>query len=107
MIPRGANKRSGQCALQRLRLVAKIEHDVEQFLDRIAHATVPSVTAPYENRIWQLEERRIELSEKTANCGRPLRSFVLTSPCNLWASERLEDKKKVLKLAFADRLAYV
>jgi hypothetical protein len=96
--------------------LAKIEHDVEQFLDRIAHATVPSVIATYESRIQQLEERRIELSEKIANCGRPLRSFdetlrtslaFLANPCNLWASERPEDKKKVLKLAFADRLAYV
>jgi hypothetical protein len=45
---------------------------------------------------------------RITNCGRPLRSFdetlrtslaSLASPCNLWASERLEDKKKVLKLA--------
>jgi hypothetical protein len=31
----------------------------------------------------------------------------LANPCNLWASERLEHKKAVLKLAFADRLTYV
>jgi hypothetical protein len=54
--------------------------------------------------------------EKIANCGRPLRSFdetlrtsldFLANPCNLWGSERLEHKKAVVKLAFADRLAYV
>lgn len=31
----------------------------------------------------------------------------LADPWNLWASERLEHKKAVLKLAFVDRLAYV
>jgi site-specific DNA recombinase len=31
----------------------------------------------------------------------------LAIPWNLWASERLEHEKAVLKLAFADRLAYV
>lgn len=31
----------------------------------------------------------------------------LANPGNLWASEQLKHKKAVLKLAFADRLAYV
>ena len=96
--------------------LTKIERDVEQFLDRIAQAQLPSVIAAYENRIRQLEERKIELNEKIANCGRPLRNFdealrtsldFLANPWNLWASERLEHKKAVLKLAFADRLTYV
>lgn len=96
--------------------LAKIERDVEQFLDRIAQAQLPSVITAYENRIRRLEERKIEIGERITNCGRPLRSFdealrtsldFLANPCNLWASERLEHKKAVLKLAFADRLAYV
>jgi len=37
-------------------------------------------------------------------CGR---LNFLANPWNLWASERLEHKKAVLKLAFVDRLAYV
>jgi len=77
---------------------------------------LPSVISTYENRIRQLEERRIELNERIANCGRPLRSFdetlrtlldFLENPWNLWASERLEHKKAVLTLAFTDRLSYV
>jgi len=96
--------------------LAKVERDVEQFLDRIAQAQLPSVITAYENRIRRLEERKIEINEKIANCGRPLRSLdetlrtsldFLANPCNLWASERLEHKKAVLKLAVADRLAYV
>lgn len=96
--------------------LAKVERDVEQFLDRIAQAELASVITAYENRIRQLEERQVEISERITNCGQPLRSFdealrtsldFLTNPGNLWASERPEHKQAVLKLAFADRLAYV
>jgi site-specific DNA recombinase len=96
--------------------LAKVERDIERFLDRIAQAEPLSVITVYENRIRRLEERKIEISEKIANCGRPLRSFdetlrtsldFLANPCNLWASDRLEHKKAVLKLAFANRLIYV
>jgi site-specific DNA recombinase len=31
----------------------------------------------------------------------------LANPCDLWASDHLEHKKAVLKLAFGDRLTYV
>ncbi len=87
-----------------------------RLLGRIAQAELPSVITAYENRIRRLEERKIEISEKTANYGRPLRSFdetlrtslvFLANPWNLWASERREHKKAVLKLAVADRLTYI
>jgi site-specific DNA recombinase len=96
--------------------LAKVERSVEQFLDRIEEAELPSVITVYESRIRKLEARKIELNEKIAQCGRPLRSFdetlrtaldFLGNPCKLWNSERLEDKRTVLKLAFVDRLAYV
>ena len=96
--------------------LAKVERDIERFLDRIAQAEPLSVITVYENRIRRLEERKIAISEKIANCGRPLRTFdetlrtsldFLANPSNLWASARLEHKKAVLKLAFADRLTYV
>jgi site-specific DNA recombinase len=96
--------------------LARVERDIEQFLNRIANAQLSSVITACENRIRSIEERKIELNEKIANCGRALRSSdetlrsslaFLPSPCNLWASERLEHKRAVLKLAFADRLTYV
>ena len=95
--------------------LGKVNQQVEQFLDRIADATVPSVIAAYETRIKALEDRKIVLAEKIATTGRPVRSFdetlrtafdFLASPCLLWTSDRIEDKRTVLKLAFADRLAY-
>lgn len=92
-----------------------IEHQVEQFLDRIADTDVPSIVAAYEKRIRYLEERKIVLAERIANCGRALPDFddalktpldFLRNPGNLWESPRLEDKRAVLKLAFAGRLTY-
>jgi len=53
----------------------KTQRSVDQFLDRIADAQLPSVIAAYENRIRKLEEQKVVLHEKIANCGRPLRSF--------------------------------
>lgn len=70
----------------------------------------------YEKRIQTLEQERMVAKERIAACGRPVRGFdesfrtaldFLASPWKLWASEALEDKRAVLKLAFADRLAYV
>ena len=95
--------------------LVKVERQVNQFLDRIADASVPSVIAAYESRIKVLEDRKIVLVEKIGATGRPARSFdetlrtalqFLASPCQLWNSDRFEDKRTVLKLAFADRLVY-
>jgi hypothetical protein len=88
------NHRLASAAARRTSLkaaLAKVERDVEQFLDRIAQAELPSVITAYENHIRRLEERKIEISEKIADCGRPLRSFdetlrtsldFLANPCN-------------------------
>jgi hypothetical protein len=63
-----------------------------------------------------LEARKLELSEKIAECGRPLGKFdetfrtsmeFLLNPYKLWVSPHLEHKRTVLKMTFADRLVYV
>ena len=95
--------------------LVRVERQVDQFLDRIADASVPSVIAAYESRIKALEDRKIVLVEKIGATGPPARSFdetlrtalqFLASPCQLWNSDRFEDKRTVLKLAFVDRLVY-
>ena len=94
----------------------KIDGQIEQLLDRIVDADSSTVIGAYEKRIQKLEKDKIEMSEKIAACGRPVQGFdesfrtameFLASPWKLWASEALEDKRAVLKLTFADRLAYV
>jgi site-specific DNA recombinase len=108
---------SGESRVRGLKAdLQRLEKQVEQFLDRIADASTPSVIAAYENRVRKIEEEKIVLSEKMDACGRPTRNFdetlrtaleFLASPWNLWVSDRLEDKRAVHKLTFADRLAYV
>lgn len=108
---------SGETRTRSLKIeLAKIEAQVEQFLDRIADANVPSVVTAYENRIQKLEDQKIVLAEKIASSGRPLKTFdeslrtaleFLANPLKLWETGHLENKRMVLKLAFAERLTYV
>ncbi len=96
--------------------IEKIDKKIEQLLDRIVDAGSSSVIRAYENRIQDLEAQKIEMKEKIRNCGKPARDYdetfrtameFLSKPHKLWLSERLEDKRAVLKLTFSDRLAYI
>lgn len=108
--------RSGEARSRGLKAeAAKAERMIEQLLDRIVQTDMPSVISAYENRIRKLEVDRAVINEKIAKCGRPLRTLEETvrtaldfieKPCKLWVSERLEDKRAVLKLAFSKRLVY-
>ncbi len=95
--------------------IRKVESKVGQFLDRIVETDSHTLISSYENKVRKLEEEKILLREKIENCGRPLQSFddtfrtamtFLANPQNLWASERIEDKRSVLKLVFAEKLPY-
>ena len=61
------------------------------------------------------KKKKIALCEKVKNCGRQLKTYVgifrtafgfLSHPYKLWESDRLEDKRSVLKLVFAENLPY-
>ena len=95
--------------------IKRIESKVEQCVDRIVETDSPSLITTYERQVRKLEEQKIILSEKSQKCGRPLESFddtfrtafgFLSNPYKLWDSDRLEDKRAVLKLVFAKRLPY-
>jgi site-specific DNA recombinase len=95
--------------------VMEIERKIDQLLDRIVDTTSDSVVAAYEKRIRDLEMRKAIAQEKIASSAAPRVSFgetyrtafdFLANPWKLWRSERLEDRRAVLRLAFADRLAY-
>ena len=84
-------------------------------MDRIVATDSDTLIALYGRRIRALEEQRFKLRESTANCGSALPDYeeafrtaieFLANSCNLWNSPRLEDKRAVLKLTFAERLAY-
>ncbi len=93
----------------------KIAQKVEQLLDRIIDTENVTVIAAYEKRIKSLEENKIVLDQKIAQCGTILPDYdttfrtaldFLNNPYKLWASERLEDKRTTLKLVFAQPVAY-
>jgi len=95
--------------------IQQIDRKVGQFLDRIVETDSPALITTYENQVRKLEEQKLILKEKIQNCGRPLDSFdetfrtafgFLSNPCKLWESDRLEDKRSVLKLVFVQRLPY-
>ena len=95
--------------------LARIEGQVSQLLTRIIDTTVPSVIGAYEEKVRQLESDKLLIRERLSTTGRPVSSFddtlrtalaFLANPCELWASERLDDRRAVLKLTFAERLRY-
>ncbi|MCP5246794.1 MAG: recombinase family protein [Burkholderiales bacterium] len=93
----------------------KMERSIAKLVDRIVETDSPSIIVTYENRIRELENRKAELNEKIRKCGTALPDFdetfrtafsFLSNPHKIWCSDRLEDKRTVLKLAFADKLSY-
>jgi site-specific DNA recombinase len=95
--------------------IIQIERKTEQFFDRIVETDSPTLITAYEKKIRQLEEEKIKLAENIAKCGRPLQSFdetfrtaftFLLNPQKLWASDKLEHRRVVLKLVFSEQLQY-
>jgi len=97
------------------RELGKLDKQIAQLLDRILETGVPSVVKAYEQKIQALEKEKLSVQERMENLSRPATSFedtlrtalgFLANPWNLWSSGRLEDRKTVLKLVFADQLQY-
>jgi len=95
--------------------ISQIDRKIEQLVERLLSADSETVVRVYENQIGKLENEKHVLNEKIANCGRPLTTYedsfrtamtFLSNPWKLWNSDDMEDKRTVLKLAFADNLAY-
>ena len=93
----------------------KKDRQVTTLLDRIMNAKETSVISVYAAGIKSVEDEKTVTREKIANCGRPLKGYYesyrtakgfLSNPYKLWASEHLEHKRAVLKLAFSDKLTY-
>ncbi|GLQ36782.1 hypothetical protein GCM10007908_04020 [Rhizobium albus] len=92
-----------------------VEKKIEQLLDRVVEASSESVIRAYEKRIQDMETQKAVMRDKLANCGKPLKGFnetyrtafdFLANPCKLWHSPRIEDRRAVLKLVFAEKLPY-
>ena len=91
------------------------DRKIGQLLDRIVDANNDTLIQAYEKRVKDLESHKIEMKGKIDNCDRPAEDFgkffrtafeFLANPCNLWDSNRLEDRRAVLKMVFAEKLPY-
>jgi hypothetical protein len=97
------------------RALQEIERKIAQLVDRYVEASNETIAASCEKRVRELEVQKALANEKIANCGRPLASFgetyrtafdFLENPWKLWHSDRLEDRRAVLRLVFAEHLPY-
>lgn len=98
------------------RQLTQMDRKSTQLLDKLIDTNSATVITAYENRLREMEEQKTFLSEKISKCGQSLASFdqvyrtafeFLANPSKLWASERYEDKRAVLKLVFTQRLSYI
>ena len=95
--------------------MTKVQKEIDSVLDRLVQATSQSVIAAYERRVADLEKARLVLEERRSKNFGPLKTFeemferamsFLAAPANLWKSGTFSEKQLVLRLTFADRLAY-
>ncbi|MCB9958323.1 MAG: recombinase zinc beta ribbon domain-containing protein [Rhodospirillaceae bacterium] len=96
------------------REIAKLETRIDGFLDKIADATSATAVTAYERRIEKLEAERQRVQGQLETVCKPrgpaenlepaLAFF--SNPWKVWASGHLELRRMVLRLAFAERLAY-
>ncbi len=95
--------------------LSQIERKIAQLMDRLVEADSESVIRAYEKRIGDLETDRMVMREKIEKCGKPLATYedtfehsmeFLANPWKIWENVQIEYCQTVLKLAFADQLAY-
>jgi len=102
-----------KCSMQRQ--LSQMDRKSTLLLDKLIDTNSATVITAYENKLREMEEQKTFLTEKISKCGQPLAPFdqiyrtafdFLANPSKLWASERYEDKRAVLKLVFAQHLPY-
>ncbi len=94
---------------------SKLQKQIDGLLDRIVEADSPSIITAYEKRIEKMEREKLILDEKLSKQRPKAHTFeqlfehaceFLSSPWKLWESGDLLARKKVLRLAFAERISY-
>ncbi len=101
-----------------LSLKAKLAEVAKQSDNLVAHIAGNdngSIILAYERKLRDLEEQRIVLEEKIENTRHPTTDHsttfrtaykLLENPVFMWHSERLEDKRTVLRTVFTSRMPY-
>ena len=112
------NRRLTQSSAARTTLkdaLARIDRELETLLSRLVEAPSATVARAFERRISVLERDRLLAEEKLNAAGKPRFTFnevfehalrFLANPCELWNSDRLSDRRTVLKLVFPKGISY-
>ena len=93
----------------------ELDAKIETIVNRTLETSSATLITCYEQHLRDLEQEKAALIEQSALPTKPLDTFertfrtamaFLDNPLKLWNSSRFEDKRAVLKLTFADQLAY-
>ena len=99
---------------------AKVEVDMlarkaSALVDKIVDADDPEIASAFEMRLKEVSKQKALMTEKAKNQVGPQGTFegmyrtamqFLASPWKIWASDKLEHKRMVLKLVFPERVQY-
>ena len=97
------------------RQITSTEKQIDDLMDRLVDASSELTAKAYERKIERLEKERLLAQDKLANGLAPtvpqgkmieLAPKFLSNLCKLWESGNLTLQKMVLRLAFAEHLAY-
>ena len=108
-------KQQGAIKQTMVREVARLDRQIDSFLDKLADTASPHAIRAYERKIETLEREKLMAQSKLAEIAAPRDSApkklelaleFLKKPYKLWASGNMEHRRLVLKLAFADRIQY-
>lgn len=96
--------------------IRSLDKQIETLMDRLMSASSDSVIRRYEDKIDMLERDQARYREQITLMDSPNRRTyeqclepalqIITNPWKLWASGDITLQRLVLKLAFAERLAY-
>lgn len=95
--------------------VSAIDKKIGRLVERVMASENTSVIQAYEKQIAALDIEKAELAEIAAKKAKSIITFdesfrtafaFLSNPWKLWASDKLEHKRAVLRLAFKGPLAY-
>jgi site-specific DNA recombinase len=112
------NKRMGRVDdLKRIQAkeILRIQAEIKTLLERVSKAKSEVVVEAYEKEIEKLSKREQVLQEQIVVLISPQKNFetalatvlcFLKSPITIWENGTLEDKRRVLKLVFAEKLVY-
>ena len=112
------HQRGSQRAARKLNLQQehkRLIRTVDELRARVTDISSPTVMKAFEKRVEELEREKLEVEEKIPSCGKAHGSYEasvrtavesISNPWKLWAFGGYTHKRTLLKLAFADPVAW-